>query len=138
MREIFFKYGSRESGWKYYTCTEKETKWDKERASLWELEGNMHHWTYPEESINIGRKNPIKIKDIPMGMDYAKCNFRNLYKKLSDIVKNMKEENFEVDPETTYYYWELTIGNKMWRGANYEPQGLQEIKDCFDNYYKGR
>ena len=156
MRAITFKYGSRENGWKYYTCTEQETKWDKERASLWGLEGNMTHWTYPKEDINIGRKNQIELDEIPMEMDYAKCNYNKLHKKLNSIVKDMKEENFDVNPETTNYYWELTISDyevsdcigcvgvrhnkyfKMWRGANHDPQGLQEIKDCFSNYYKNK
>ena len=90
MKEITFKYGSREKGWKYYTCTEKETKWDKERASLWGLEGNMTHWTYPEEDINIGRKNQIELEKVPMGMDYAKCNYNKLLKKLKNITRNMQ------------------------------------------------
>ena len=59
MREVTFKYGSREKGWKYYTCTEKETKWDKERTELWGLEGNMAHWTYPKEDVNLNRKHPL-------------------------------------------------------------------------------
>lgn len=29
MKEITFKFGSREKGWKYYTCTDRETDWDK-------------------------------------------------------------------------------------------------------------
>ena len=39
MREISFKYGSREKGWKHYNCTEKESNWDKERESLYGLGG---------------------------------------------------------------------------------------------------
>ena len=156
MREISFKYGSREKGWKYYTCTEKETEWDKQRAKLWGFEGNMCHWTFPSTEINIGRKEPIAINSVPMGMDFVKCNYNKLLNKLKSIVKNMQEENFEVEPESTTFYWELTISNydvsnyngyigirhnkyfRMWRGANYEPQGLQEIKNCFVNYFKNK
>ena len=156
MRKVTFKYGSREKGWKYYTCTEKELKWDKERAELWGLEGNMVHWTYPKEDINVNRKKQIDIDGIPMGMDYARVNYKNLCKKINSITKNMKEENFPEHEEPTTYYWELAIENydlipyltrfsikktkslKMWRGSNYEPDGLQDLKDCFANYYKNR
>ena len=157
MREITFKYRSREKGWKYYSCKEKESKWDKERAELWGLEGNMVHWTYPIEDINNDRKYPIDTKEIPMGMDYARVNYKNLCKKLKDITKNMQEENFTEQSEKTTFYWELLIENydiektnipslctkkiksfKMWRGANYEPYGLQGLKECFANYYKNR
>lgn len=157
MREVTFKYGSREKGWKYYSCTEKESKWDKERAELWGLEGNMAHWTYPKEDISINRKHKVDTEGVPMGMDYARVNYKNLCKKLKDITKNMQEENFPEQPEKTTFYWELLIENydveetdispicikkiksfKMWRGTNYEPDGLQDLKECFANYYKNR
>ena len=157
MKEISFKFGSREKGWKFYTCTDKESNWDKERAALYGLEGNMTYWTYPTEDVNIGRKHPVEIISIPMGMDFTKCNYNKLRKKLNAIVRNMKEENFPEKPEKTKFYWELTIKNyetentnipclairktknlRMWRGTNYEPEGLQEIKECFANYYKNR
>lgn len=156
MRAITFKYGSRESGWKYYSCTDKETKWDKERASLWGLEGNMTHWTYPKEDINVDRKKQIELENVPMGMDYVKCNYNKLLKKLKNITRNMQEENFQVDLEETTFYWELSIENcevsncatgigtrhikslKMFRGTNYEPEGLQEIKKCFANYFSNK
>lgn len=157
MREISFKYGSREKGWKFYNCTEKESNWDKQRETLYNLGGNMHHWTYPTEDINKERKNPIGIKEIPMGMDFTKCNYKKLCKKLNNIVRDMPEENFPEDMQSTNFYWELTIENyetektdipclcvrktkslRMWRGANYEPQKLQELKECFANYYKNK
>ena len=69
----------------------------------------------------------------------------------------MKEDNFPEKLEKTKFYWELKIENyetestripghtikriknlRMWRGTNYEPVGLQEIKECFANYYKNR
>lgn len=151
MREISFKFGSRKKGWKYYTCTENESEWDKQRATLCGLEGNMCYWTFPSADINIDRKKHIEINNVPMGMDYVKCNYKKLLKKLKSIVENMQEANFEVEPELTIFYWELTICNydgfigirhnkyfRMWRGANYEPQGLQEIKECFANYFKNK
>lgn len=157
MREISFKFGSREKGWKFYNCTEKESNWDKQRETLYNLGGNMHHWTYPKEDINAGRKNPVELEGIPMGMDFTKCNYKKLCKKLNTIVRDMPEENFPEDMQSTNFYWELTIENyetektdipclsvkkiknlRMWRGANYEPQKLQEIKECFANYYRNK
>lgn len=154
MREITFKFGSREKGWKYYTCTDIETDWDKQRGELYGLEGNMSYWTYPKEAINNGRKKPIELNNIPMGMDFARCNYKKLCKKIDNITRHMKEENFDVEPEKTYYYWELSISNyevsdfigcigvrhnkslKMWRGSNCEPQGLKDLKECFNEYFK--
>lgn len=157
MREISFKYGSREKGWKYYNCTEKESDWDKERENMYGLGGNMHYWTHPTEDINKDRKQPISINEIPMGMDFTRCNYKKLYKKIDNIVKDMPEENFPDDFNKTTYYWELLIEDyetektdipclatkkvknfKMYRGANYEPEGLQELKECFAGYYRNR
>ena len=154
MKEVSFKFGSRAKGWKYYICTDEESKWDKEREHLYGLGGNMCYFTYPDSNINIGRKHPINIKDSPMGgMDYTKVNFEKLCKKLKDVTKYMKEENFGDITEKITFYWELAISDytiiptpsykhinkfKMWRGTNYEPIGLQEIKDCFANYFKNR
>ena len=142
MREVTFKFGSREKGWKYYTCKEKESEWDKERAKFWGLEGNMLHWTHPKEDINVNRKHSVDTDGIAMGMDYTRVNYKKLLKKLKYITKNMLEDNFPEQSEKTTFYWELLIKNnktlQMWRGTNYEPEGLQELKDCFANYYKNR
>ena len=142
MREIMFKYGSRARGWKWYNCHEEETNWDKDRSTKFGLGGNMVHWTYPKEDINIGRKRNVELDFPSYGMDFSKCNFRKLYKKLNKIVKGMPEENFPEEDSKITYYWELQFcwdkGFKMWRGINYDPIGLQDIKECFANYFKNK
>lgn len=142
MKEIFFQYGSRAQGWKRYSCHEKETAWDKERLSMFGIEGNMLHWTEPKEVINIGRKKSIELDFPNYGMAFSKCNFRKLCKRLNRIMKSMPEENFPDEDSKITYYWELTFrydkGFKMWRGINYDPIGLQEVKECFANYFKNK
>ena len=123
----------------------------------WKGYANVKNLTNPKEDINLNRKHPIDTDGIFMGMDYARVNYKNLCKKLKDITKNMQEENFPEQSEKTNFYRELLIENydiektdipsictkriksfKMWHGTNYEPDGLQDLKECFANYYKNR